>query len=444
MAVRSTAFCWSGLLSLLCVLRVGPLSAADAPPAAPAGERIDYAIVVTGEELLWGAYPDAHTCYLTRTLRPLGLHCIGSMTVDDRRADIQQAVRFFAEKAKLVIVTGGLGPTTNDVTREALAECTGIELREHPDVLGELERRFRAGRDELRANIRRQARLPTRGTYLKNANGTAAGLVFEPDGAVVVALPGPPRELQPMVRDELVPYLSRRFGTRSPGCSLTLRFVGLGQSQIEQTLKQHITLPPDVIEFSSFEGTRVDFTFLLPNDTEQDRARLEKLKHEIFTHLGENIYADDQTTLEEHVAKLLSNRSATLTLAEVHSGGSLAAALSGSPSGRRVLAGSFSAPSTQQLARLVRLPEEKFPKHTPSTQQVELLAAAAANLTGSAGAMAVGEAQQEPGGSRYVDVALKLPASRMEHQRVGLRGSGEQARLTLTTQLLDLLRRRLK
>ena len=115
--------------------------------------------------------------------------------------------------------------------------------------------------------------MPVQGTYLKNANGTAVGLVFETPDRVIVALPGPPRELQPMVRDELVPYLSRRFGTRPPGASLTLRFVGLGQSQIDQTLKDHVPLPADITTSSQFEGGRVDFTFSLPGDTPEDRAR---------------------------------------------------------------------------------------------------------------------------------------------------------------------------
>ena len=176
---------------------------------------VDYSILVTGNELLTGVYPDGHTHFLTRTLRPLGLRCVGSMSVDDQAADIQQALQFACSHSRLVIVTGGLGPTDSDITREVLSEFTGIALAEHPDVLQSMEQRLNTPRDKLRANLRRQTRVPTRGTYLTNAAGSAVGLVFEAEKAIIVALPGPPRELQPMVRDALVPYLARRFGTRT-------------------------------------------------------------------------------------------------------------------------------------------------------------------------------------------------------------------------------------
>jgi nicotinamide-nucleotide amidase len=242
--------------------------------------------VVTGGELLSGVYADGHTHFLTRTLRPLGLQCVGSMSVDDNEADMKAALRFASGKAPLVIVTGGLGPTDNDITRRALSDYTGIAMKEQPDVLKEMGRRFRTSPEELRANLRRQTQVPARGTYLKNSNGTAVGLVFESSDAVIVALPGPPRELQGMVRDELVPYLSRRFGTRLPGRSLMLRFVGLGQSRIDQTLKDHVPLAPDITVSSQFEGSRVDFTFSLPHDTPRERARLDELKQKIVPHLS--------------------------------------------------------------------------------------------------------------------------------------------------------------
>lgn len=145
-------------------------------------------------------------------------------------------------------------------------------MREHPDVLRAMEQKFGIRRDSVRANLRRQTRVPSRGTYLKNTNGTAVGLVFELDNATIVALPGPPRELQPMVREQLVPYLNRKYGVRSPGCSVTLRFVGLGQSLVDQTLEDHVPLPADVTLSSGFEGGRVDFTFSLPGNTPQDRS----------------------------------------------------------------------------------------------------------------------------------------------------------------------------
>jgi len=401
-------------------------------------------IVVTGSELLSGAYPDGHTYFLTRTLQPLGLRCVGSMCVDDKQESVKEALRFALSKANLVIVTGGLGPTDNDITREALADFTGIALKEHPEVLQEMSRRFNVSPAQLRPNLRRQTLVPTDGTYFKNPNGTAVGLVFTATDAVIIALPGPPNELQAMVRDELVPYLRRRFGTRLPGCSLTLRFVGLGQSQIDQTLKDHVHLTPDITVSSQFQGGLVDFTFSLPDDTPQDQARLQQIKKKIMKNLGEYVYADDETSLEEHIVKLLKARDTTLALVEAGSGGSLTAALSSVNGAHRVLAGSYVAPTVEKLRRLLRVPHDQWGGSTSRSQRTERLATAVADATGSQWAVAVGEAWRDESGASYVGVSFKLPGDRLESQKVRLLGVGEMARLRLSTQIQDQLRRKLR
>jgi nicotinamide-nucleotide amidase len=381
------------------------------------------------------------------------------MSVDDKKADLKEALRYSTEKAGLVIVTGGLGPTENDITREAISEFTGIALKEHPGVLQKMAQRFRVSPDKLRSNLRRQTQVPVRGTYLKNSNGTAFGLVFdswhgletrEKHGqddratAVIVALPGPPRELQAMVSGELVPYLRQRFGTRLPGCSIQLRFVGLGQSQIAQTLRDHVLLASDVIESSQFEGGRVDFTFSLPEDTPQDRARLQELKQKILEHLGEYVYAEDETSLEGHVIRLLEARGANLSLAEAGSGGSLTAALSEADREHRVLAGAYVAPTIEKLRRMLGVQIEDSTDGLSRIQQIEQLAEATANVTGSEFAIAVSQAGRDENGAAYVDVAFRLSDGRLENRKFRLRGSGELAARRLSTQMLDHLRRLLK
>jgi nicotinamide-nucleotide amidase len=435
---------WLWLLLLIGLISaLGGLIAGDSLPA-PAVQATNYMIVVTGGELLAGAYPDGHTYFLTRTLGLLGLRCVGSMCVDDKPADLKEALAFARSKATLVIVTGGLGPTENDITREALADFTEIALKEHPEVLQEMARRFGVSPAELRPNLRRQTQVPTRGTYFKNPNGTAVGLVFEQADAGIVALPGPPHELQAMVRDELVPYLSRRFGTRLPGCSVTLRFVGLGQSQIDQTLRDQVPLSPDIMVSSQFEAGRVEFTFSLPDDAPQNRARLQQLKEKIIKHLGEYVYADDDTSLEEHVVKLIEARGGTLALAEAGSGGSLAAALSSADGANRVLAGAYVAPTEEKLRRILGVRQEDWTDSLSRSQRIERLATAASDATTSQWAVAVGDAQQDQGGATYVEVAFKLPGGRLESRQVRLRGTGELARSGLSTQLLDQLRQRLR
>jgi nicotinamide-nucleotide amidase len=406
---------------------------AGAADGGTAAEAVRYGIVVTGSELLNGVYADGHTYFITRTLRPLGLQCVGAMAVDDNDADLKDGLRFMTARAKLIIVTGGLGPTDSDITREALSEFAEIPIREHPDVLAAMSRRFNRPADQLRANLRQQTRVPVRGTYLKNRHGTAVGLVFESPRAVIVALPGPPSELQPMVRDELIPYLSKRFGTRMPGCSVTLRFVGLGESEIHKRIKDYVTMPSSVFVSSQFAGGRVDFTFSLPDDTPADRARLDLLKRDIAKHFGQSMYAVGDVTLEQRVIDLLAKRGETLALAEVASGGNLAATLSNTNGGDQVLAGDYVAPTIDKLRQLLGVSVAGPLEHVATT---------VAERTGGDWTLAVGEATRADG--RYVTIAIRPPLDEPRSERVRFYGTSEMAQARLSTRLLDLLRRRLE
>ena len=408
-----------------------------------ATEAVPYTIVVTGGELLSGAYPDGHTYFLTRTLGPLGLRCVGSLCVDDNQTDLIAALRYATDRARLVIVTGGLGPTDNDITRETLAAFTGIAIQEHPGVLQQLAQRFGKPPAQLRSNLRKQTQVPVQGTYLKNQNGTAVGLVFEMAKTAIVALPGPPRELQAMVHGELLPYLKKRFGTRPPGPSLTLRFVGLGQSQIDQTLEDHIALDEDISISSQFQGGRVDFTFSLSHDTAEERTRLRELKLKVLKHLGEYVYATGTMTLEERVIQLLRAKGSTLALAEVGSGGSLSAALSGVLDANQVLTGSFAAPSDERLRGLLGVSDAQWQACTSHKQKAGRLAVAVAHITNSNWAISIGEPLQNEKENHTVAVAIKHPGGQWESMQIQVRGSGQWVRARLVTDILDQLRRKL-
>lgn len=431
MAVNRRLTIGTIIFGLLCLM----VQASQDPDSQP----IRYAIVVTGGELLTGAYADGHTVFLTSTLRPLGLECVASITVDDTREDIREALKFASARAGLVIVTGGLGPTENDQTREALSEYTGIELREDPQALAELARRFNVTPDDLRPNLRRQTRIPVGGSFLKNASGTAVGLVFETAEPLLVALPGPPRELQPMVRDELVPYLVRKLGARPPGSSLTIRFVGIGQSLIDQTLRDHGLLRPGLIVSSQFEHGRVDFSFTPAHGDQRGPEEFQVVRQGLLDHLGEYVYAEDETTsLEDRVITLLHSRNITLSLAEAGSGGALAAALSGSDGTARSLVGGYVASNLEQLYKLVA--SQEILEH-PSPDQI---AQAVARRTGSLWTMITGEIKKGEEGDARLPVWLRLSDGRVETREFRLAGTGDSSRARLVTELLDHLRRKLQ
>jgi nicotinamide-nucleotide amidase len=440
MVDSSKRWCSLGLVLLATALATAR-AAGDDPPDTP-DRTVDYVLVVTGGELLAGAYADVHTSFLTRTLRPLGFRCRAVLIVDDVAEELQQAVRSGLARANLVIVTGGLGPTPDDVTRDALSELTGIPIREHPELIANLERRFGAPREQIRANLRRQTEVPVRGGYLLNPNGTAAGLMFDDGDRLIVALPGPPRELQPMVREVLVPRLTERYGTRAAGHLLMLRFVGIGESQIAETIAQQVLIPEGVTVASLFEGMRVDFYFTRSGASPDDQACLEQVREQVQRHLGEYIYAADATTLEEHVVDLLAARGLTIALAEVGSGGSLVAALGSSTAISKVLLGAYVAPDEERLWKM--LGSAATTADSPdSPNPAAVIVQQLAQQSGADMVVATVSAQAEEGGNRFVEVAFRHEGQ-VTAQRLPLRGTGELARFHLTTQLLDMIRRRLQ
>ncbi|MBN1818220.1 MAG: CinA family protein [Sedimentisphaerales bacterium] len=420
-----------------------PACAAQPVDSQKAPRPTQYMILVTGHELLTGIYADGHTYFLTRALRPLGLECAGSMSVDDKRADLLEALDFAAKRAQLVIVTGGLGPTDDDITRDVLSEFTGIPLQVNPDLLNAMARRFNTSPQQIRANLRRQTLVPIKGTFFANSSGTAAGLVYETPKQAIVALPGPPHELQPMVHQSFVPYLSKRFGTRLPGSSLTLRFVGLGQSQIAQTLHDHVNLSPDILVTSQFKGGRVDFTFSLPEDTENDRRRLQQLKEQIARCLGDALYAEGEQSLEGYILDLLHSRNQTLTLLEIGSGGSLAPALTQAADNTNVLTGAFVAQTESQMLDLLGVDKSLF--SSQSTEEMcKQIVQAVSEKTNSHWIIGTGQSQTDKEGAVLVPLIIQNPDGQTTTEQLRLGGADEMARMTLITHILNQFRQQLK
>jgi nicotinamide-nucleotide amidase len=406
----------------------------------------NYMLVITGSELLRGDYADAHTLFITRTLGPLGCRCVGVMCVGDVHKDLSDALAYAGSRANLIIVTGGLGPTDHDITREVLSEYTGIPLRENADVVNAVMLRYGLRtKDELRENQRKQTLIPEKGMYLPNPYGTAAGLVFEHGDQVVVALPGPPGELQPMLTDRLVPYLSKRFGIHSIGCSLTMRFVGIGESRIDQTLHEHLVLPEDLMISSFFELGRVDLTFSLPGSSPSDLGRLKALENDLTKYIGEYMYSDSGSSLEECVVQILAEQNASLAIAEVGSGGAIAASLNHAEGASRVCSGGYVAPSDLAMANMLGISMEM--SSISADAVVPLMQSIAERIcqkTDSEWGLAVSQVVEPENESRFVWVSSGTRQKGFQVQRMSLRGHGETAQNHLVNGCLDLLRRQLK
>lgn len=433
------------LVALMLCAIVRPPSAARAGNPSDPDAPTPYMVILTGGELLSGVYADSHLQYITRTLGPLGCLCTGALVTGDIQQDLHDALHYAAERVNLILVTGGLGPTDADVTRPTLSEFTGIPLEENQEALQTLLRRFNVTAENLRANLRRQTLTPTQGTFLPNPEGTAVGLVFDNGKQVVAALPGPPRELQPMVQNQLIPFLAKRFGIHTIGSSLTMRFVGIGESNIDEVLHKNMKLPENLIISFQFDLSRVDLTFGFSGNTPEDRAGLKDLETQLLAHIGEYLYSDTGITLEEHVIDLLEERNQTLITAEVGSGGALAASLNHAEGAKRVYTGGYVAPSARDMAGILQIDPGIVAEDPEYEKKMTVnIARQVCEKNENQWCVAVSSILEGESGNRFVWLAYGSPKADFTVEEVGMRDSGKTAQARLVDRALDRLRRKLK
>ena len=197
-------------------------------------------IINTGTELLLGQVTNTHLRFLAQSLFGLGLRVEQQITVPDGVA-IAEALRNAAERADLIIVTGGLGPTSDDITRDAAAEVFGKKMIFHQEILDGIAAKFAARKFAMNDLQRAQAMVPEGGVVLENANGTAPGLIIENDKTVAVLLPGPPNELRPMWDNEALPWLRKRFSRQLTAVhEVTLRILGMGETRVQILIEDEV------------------------------------------------------------------------------------------------------------------------------------------------------------------------------------------------------------
>jgi nicotinamide-nucleotide amidase len=281
-------------------------------------------IIAVGSELLTPDRLDTNSLFLTEELNTIGIEVLRKTVVGDNRDLLAEAFRDALNRVPLIISCGGLGPTDDDLTRETVADLLGRKLRRNDEILRYIEGRFRSmGREMPEVNVR-QAMVPEGAEILENPRGTAPGLWLEDRGRAVVLLPGPPRELKPLFREQVLPRLERRAsGVRMH--SRELRVTGLGESHVEQRILAIYKRFPEVQTtiLAAPGETQIHLRFWT-----EDPARAKKMLDEIVQGieiaLADRIFSQDGRALEEVVAEQLTLNNATISAAESCTGGLLA------------------------------------------------------------------------------------------------------------------------
>jgi len=276
-------------------------------------------IINTGTELLLGRVANTHLGFLAQGLFGLGLRVERQVTVPDGAA-IAEAFAEAMARADLIIITGGLGPTSDDITRDAAAAAFGRKLIFHPEILDGIAAKFAARKMAMNDLQRPQALVPEGGVVLENPDGTAPGLIIENGKNVAVLLPGPPGELRPMWENEALPWLRKRFADRlAPVHEVTLRLLGLGETRVQTLVEDGVrALGPVEIGYCARPG-EVDLRLIGP-----DENLVRKAADLARSKLGDAIYAEGSETMEQAVVRLARAAGKTVATAESCTGGLVA------------------------------------------------------------------------------------------------------------------------
>jgi nicotinamide-nucleotide amidase len=283
-------------------------------------------IVTIGTEILLGHLVDTNSVHIAQSLADHGVDVYAKHSVGDNAERLARMLRDVLGRADGAITTGGLGPTVDDLTKDAVAQAVDDTLEPHEPSLRAIEERFRTLNRPMTENNRRQAILPSRAVVLPNPHGTAPGFIaLRPDGKFVACMPGVPREMRPMLADQIIPWLVERFGLRSAIYTRTLHTIGIGESELDRRVEDLFRSLENPKIAMLAHGGRVDVKVMAKA---QSRAAADALIDPVTAQLRERIgtgyYGDDDTTIGGAILAELVRRGRTIGVAESVTGGAIA------------------------------------------------------------------------------------------------------------------------
>ena len=371
-------------------------------------------IISIGTELLLGRNLDTNSQWLSARLSEIGVIVTHHTTVGDDRADNVSAFRVAIQRSSLVIATGGLGPTLDDLTRQVVAEVAGVPLVLDEPSLKRIEEMFARRSRPMPERNRTQAYFPEGATPIPNHNGTAPGIWMEIGNAVVVCLPGVPKELYPMFADWTAPRIRDRFGGGRATVVRTIRTYGTGEAHIEEMLGDLIARGRDPeVGITASEAT-ITLRIVARGDTpEEAAAKAAPDVAFIRERLGTLIYGEEDDDLASAVGTLLAEKGRTLATAESCTGGLIGHMLTEVPGSSRYYLGGFVVYSNEAKTNFCDVPAEMIAEHgAVSSQVAEALAKGVRakfasdygiGVTGVAGPG--GGTEEKPVGLVYIAVA---------------------------------------
>jgi len=404
-------------------------------------------IIAIGSELLTPYRTDTNSLWLTERLNSVGIEVQIKTIVGDDEAIMEESVRDALKRSDVIISTGGLGPTEDDITRKVFARVTGRQLTLDYEVLEGIRHRFASRGYQMTPNNERQALIPQGARVLQNPNGTAPGIRIDQDNKLIVLLPGPPRENQPMFIDYVMSELERMSrGVRI--ARRVLKVTGLGESALDDMIApiyKEYTNPVTTILFTDSE-IEIHLTATAETAVHAEEIVLE-LTDKLEEKLGYYVYSTSGEMLEEVVGHQLRLKQFTIATAESCTGGLVAERLTRVPGSSDYFAGSVVSYTNDAKARLLGVSEEALERYGAVSGEVaeamargvkqRIGATIAVSVTGTAGPG--GGTDAVPVGTVYIGLADELVTS---NRRLVLPGDRHLVRWRASTAALEMVRRR--
>lgn len=286
-------------------------------------------LVTTGSELLLGQIVNTNSAYMAAGLNKIGFDVVYQTTIGDNQKRMTEAIEHALSRADIVITSGGLGPTQGDITKQVCAGVFSRKLSLNEECADRIRAHFnRLHRVAMTENTMRQAMIPEGAVIFKNYAGTAPGIVLEEGGKIIINLPGPPSEMKDMFERSVKPFLKEKYGFRSVIISRVLNTFGIGESFLEESIKDLILAQKNPTLALLVRPGGVILRITAKADIEADANLLiSRMEKEIRSRIGEYIYAVDDADMEDVVGKLLREKGLTIACAESCTGGLLTSRL---------------------------------------------------------------------------------------------------------------------
>lgn len=403
-------------------------------------------ILAVGTEILLGDIVNTNAQYISKRLSEEGIFVYHQSVVGDNPDRLKQAYELAFSRADLVITTGGLGPTKDDLTKETAFEYFGMKSVCHQESLKQIKEYFTRINKPLGKTNEKQAYFPEESIVLKNNNGTAPGCIIEDAGKVLVMLPGPPREMKAMFEESVIPYL-RKY-SKEILVSKVLRVIGVGESAAAELIGDLIDNENPTVAPYAKEGEMIFRITARAESEEAANKLISPVEDEIRRILGDNIYGEGETTLEDVLGSMLVEKGLTIATAESCTGGMVAARLINFPGiSASLLEGAVTYSNEAKIRRLGVKGDTLNTFGAVSEEIAKEMAEGVARTSGADIGIATtgiagpgGGTLEKPVGLVYIAVYYN---NEVEVKKLNLTGNRQRIRERTTTVLIDMVRRKL-